>query len=137
MPEFDLLLDADDTPLFADSDPLTFTIPDNGVPRVFHAVDRPQLPDDRFVNLQSQPRTYMIETMAANVVDDERSPLRELLQRMLDDDPPLDINKMLEVEKWLNEQREKARKRMAQQKLRRPTGGQSPSLPSSSIGQAT
>lgn len=138
MPEFDLLLDADNAPLFTDQDPLTFTLPDpeTGSVRVFHAVDRPIFPDDRVVSLQSQPRTYIIETLASNVVDTERRPIREQLHTLFNDGI-IDPNKMMELIEWLTEQRDAARKRLARQKLHRPTGGPSPSSPSLSTGRAT
>lgn len=138
MPEFDVLLDNDDTPLFPADDPLTFTMPDpeDGALHVYHAVDRSIFPDDRTVNFGNQPRAAMVEIMVANAVDEEQTQLRKQLHELLNEGL-VTIEKLTELTDWLNDQREKARKRLAKRKLHRPTGGQSPSLPSSSTGRAT
>lgn len=129
MPDFSLeLLNAeDDRPLFPESDPLTITLFDvDGVAHQYRCADRALLPDDRRHNLQSAPRAYLVATITGQLVEADRKRAAEVLHALFDASM-VDIDKMMELNDWVDTQRDAARKRRAKERLGRPTGGQSPS----------
>ena len=122
-----------DDPLFDPSDPLTFELPnpDTGAFRRFECIDTPLLPDDRVNNLRSAPRAYLVETLAGQVAEGpDRRAVRDITHKLFDEQM-VDVDKIMELIEFLNDQREEAKKRRAKRKLARPTGGPSPSLQSS------
>lgn len=129
MPEFNLetLNDDSDAPLFPESDPLTVTLRDvDGEAHTFACTDHPLLPDDRRLNLQSAPRAYLIATITGQLVEADRKKASDILHGLFDASQ-VDIDKLMELNDWVDTQRDAARKRRAKEKLRRPTGGQLPS----------
>lgn len=129
MPDFSLeqLNTDDELPLFPDSDPLTITLHDvDGIAHVFKCTDHPLLPDDRRLNLQSAPRAYLVATISGQLVEEDRKKATEVLHALFDASL-VDVDKLMELNDFVDTQRDAARKRRAKERLRRPTGGQLPS----------
>lgn len=128
MPGFDVLADDDHEPLFASDDPLVFTLPDieGGAPITIHACDDPVLPDDSQYGIDTRPRSYLIELVSAQAIEEERGKVRNLLPGLMDTGLVRESH-IMELMKFLTEQRDTARKAQSRRKLRRPTGAPSPS----------
>ena len=126
--DFDAEITGDDSdPLFPPEDPLTITITDvEGQQHVFNCKDRPNLPDDSSYGLDSRPRSYLLDSIAEQVVDDQRKACREVFDDLMKEGV-IGERHILDTMKWLGEQRDAARKAKAKRRLKRPTTAQSAS----------
>lgn len=128
MPAFEFPEDEPDAdPLFPPEDPLTLTVSDiEGVRHVFNCTDKPRLPDDSSYGLDNRPRSYLLDSVAEQVVESQRRVAREVFDDLMKEGI-VDETGVMEMLKWLGDQRNEARKARTKKKLRRPTTAQSAS----------
>lgn len=123
MPDF-TLGEGDDRPaLFDEEDPLVFHMKDlDGKRHTFRCEDYPALPDDSRGGLAEKPRSYLIDSVVTQVIEDQQDSCRTLVTELMDA-KMLHENAILELLKFLNGERNKAERAAMRKKTRgRPTG---------------
>lgn len=118
----------DDQPLFPEDDPLTITIPgakgaEEGTPEAggtFRCLDRANPPLEDDVDPTTKPMSYMVELLRLQVVEEERDAFEEALVDALRANR-IAASTLLEVGRWLGEQREAAERGALSRTVDRPT----------------
>lgn len=132
MPEFEFDL-PDDEPLF--DEPFTLSL--KGVGK-YGLLDRGNPPDEDVTNPETKPRSYFVELIAEQMVEEDRDRWRADVKEAMDASPPLLlISDLAAAFGWISETRAEAEKARVKEKAKRPTGGRSRSRASSSSGKGS
>lgn len=113
----------DTEPLFPEDDPLTITIPGGGT---FRCLDRANPPLEGAVNPETRPVSYTVELLARQIVEDERDAFRSELVAALDENRVM-VGTLIDVARWVAEQRADAEKAALARVVDRPTKARRPS----------
>lgn len=110
-----------DEPLFPADDPLTITVPGaDGKPQKYLCLDRANPPLESDVDPERRPISYLVELLRLQVVEEEREAFEEALVLAIQENRIM-VGQLIEVARWLGEQRQAAEKGELARVVKRPT----------------